>query len=852
MINIIKDYYNVIKLQDGYEVVDNKSFIKTRNLILKMKEQGFNKNVNILIKNPKYQHGFNDLKELKGLVDFKEVDLVDILREKLSIELEGITSSDIVSSIGTKEINSFIKHYNKAFTFKQNVIMFRFNMNNINFLKDVDDFVNFVLKNIDIINRMKREKNKTLKYLFDEAKGLNNGEDFLIFLNNVIHSKSTDEYVKSIIYNILFKDYKEFEKEIIGKPSVYREFNFKIEEETLNILIKKYANYLEELNLELTSKGNKIYIFEITDDEKLMNSIERATGVLEYEFNFFLNFIINKVPNINNGNLSELEPFIYLIENKFYYLLKYNDQAYQKISMVKKLIEKMKKIYQLKTEIDSIDSIDKWFNFYSNQYLTIKNDLSRENDIFQLLEIVFVDKRSVEKLKFEINKILTYVNLKYEEYLFNNYKNIHIQDKGRYSISSVLSKISNHANKKIILLVIDAMKWSIWEIVKNILEGLGYEQVNEDEFIIALIPTVTNISRLSLFSGNKYKTIIDEKSKGLYSFSYNDEHKHLKRFFKNVNIGFAIGGKEKFRELIDEDRDLYAFIYSESDKVLHGLTDINEHIIYYILKEQLDNIVKEMENKSDEEFYLIITTDHGTIDINNLEGISIEKHVFQFLEKYSIDFNFHGKYIRVFSDSMISENIYNEIYRYFKGLNYFYILRIEDFDRFFLPKIENGKYNLFYLICKYNYYLKNSTKSSNTHGGFSMDETIIPFAVFTKKSKDIRKVYISLDGNLFYNTNSELKVKIVNPNDFDIKNLHLSIKPLINDYVIDYIGKRATKDFKINLIPREMGTIKVDISIKYSKFGQEMKITDTKMIEIKEDLKTRISEDIKRSRRLDF
>ena len=49
-----------------------------------------------------------------------------------------------------------------------------------------------------------------------------------------------------------------------------------------------------------------------------------------------------------------------------------------------------------------------------------------------------------------------------------------------------------------------------------------------------------------------------------------------------------------------------------------------------------------------------------------------------------------------------------------------------------------------------------------------------------------------------------------------------------------------------------MGTIKVDISIKYSKFGQEMKITDTKMIEIKEDLKTRISEDIKRSRRLDF
>ena len=47
---------------------------------------------------------------------------------------------------------------------------------------------------------------------------------------------------------------------------------------------------------------------------------------------------------------------------------------------------------------------------------------------------------------------------------------------GKYSILSALSKISKYSNEKTVLLVIDAMRWDIWEIAQNILEGHGYVQ----------------------------------------------------------------------------------------------------------------------------------------------------------------------------------------------------------------------------------------------------------------------------------------------------------------------------------------------------------------------------------------
>ncbi|NMB28218.1 MAG: PglZ domain-containing protein, partial [Tissierellia bacterium] len=616
-------------------------------------------------------------------------------------------------------------------------------------------------------------------------------------------------------------------------------------------LLNSNNEYLEELNLELIKKEKQLYLFNSLDNN-FSNFISRVTGVLKHEFNFVIEFIIHKISNKDFMDIEKVEALIFKTETKFEYLIYQDNRAKKTIYLLKNLINKIKTLNSMEKEMGNLVTIEKWFDFYTTKYMIIKNDLDKDNNIYEIIDNIVEDNRIRISLKQRVNLIIDKINKQYETFLYNNFDNIHRQNMGKYSILSALSKISKYSNEKTVLLVIDAMRWDIWEIAQNILEGHGYVQENKDDFLVAMIPTITSISRLSLFSGNKYKTIIDEKMNNVYEYDYRDESKHLKRFFKGKKVGFTIGGKEKFNRLMDKDLDIYAFIYSESDAVLHGLTDINKDIIYYILKEQIDNIIKEVENRFDDKFNIVVTTDHGTIDIKNSKGIYLENTVTSYLKNYSINYSNHGKYIRIFSMDSIDKENYDEIHSYFKDLDYFHIITIEDMTKYYLPKKEKDEYNLFYLICKYKYHIGSTTRSTNTHGGFSMNETLIPFAVFQKELENIKELDIVIISNLVYKTNSKLTIKVINPNDFNIRNINLSIKPFINKYKIDFIKRESSIEFEINIIPEVHGTVDLNTTIDYEKLGREIHETKTIQIDVKEDLKTRISKDIKKSRRLDF
>lgn len=851
MINIIKDFDNVLDSKSTIEVVDNYTYIQSRILIVNMKNEKFKKDAIIVVKNSKYEYGYYDLKYLEDFIQFKEVNLVETLKGNLDIKLMGVSCEDILSTKINKQIQLFIDSYDDKYSYFQNVIMFNFKINNMDFMKDVDSFVSFILSNIEMIEIMKDEKNMTLEYLKMEGKNISSRKDFMWFLDILDYETDTEEYVKVIIFNELFKNYKEFEKETIGKPKNHKNTNFIIENEIFQELLYRYNKYIDKLNLNLIKKERQLYLFSSLNDSMFNKFIERATGILRHEFDFAIKYIVDKISNMKFEDIQALEAHVYGLEYKFQSLIRMDDEVKKIIFALKGFISKINILNKMLDEVENLNSIDKWADFYINKYMAVKNDLDKDNNIYEIIDIIVVDEVAKEKIEDKVNKILDNINDKYENFLYDNFENIHRHDRGRYSISNALSKMSYYSDEKIVFLVIDAMRWDIWQIAKGILEEYGYIQKNDDEFLVSMIPTVTSVSRLCLFSGNKYKTIIEEKANNLYEFDYRDEEKHFKRFLKGKKVGFSIGGKEKFNQLIDKDLDIYAFIYSESDAVLHGLTDLNKEIIYYILKEQLNNIIKKAENKFGDSMRIVITTDHGTVDIKNSKGIRMERAVKEYLECYSIDYNSHGKYIRVFSKEKVSSSIYNEMLDCFKGQDCFHIITRDDMDKFFLPKEENKGYNLFYLICQYNYHI-NSATSSNTHGGFSMNETIIPFGVFEKELEDVMDLEVTISGELVYDNDSKLIVKIFNPNDFDIKDAHLSIKFFIYDYRMDFIEKKSYSEFEIGIIPKEQGLVDTNITIKYDKFGENFEMTKDMKIEVKEDLKTRISKDIKKSRRLDF
>ena len=852
MINIINDFNNILHNENGIEIVDDNSFLAARQIISLQKEKRFKDDINIIIKRKKYEKGFEDLKNLEDFVKFKEIDLINILEKDLGISLKGVNTSEVIFTGVNNRLKEFEKFYLPEYKFFQNVIMFNFNLKSMDRLSNIELAIEFIFKNIELIEEMKKEKNSTLEYLKKELSTIAEIEDFLWFINILDYDANMEEYIKVIIFNELFRNYKDFEKEIINKPSIYRIVHIPLSNTIYNELLEKNLIYLEELNLELIKKERQLYLFNSLDYDNFNNFLNRSTGILWHEFNYAFNFIIHEILNMNFVDIGEIEPLIFKLEYKFQGLLNLDEEIEHKVDLAKKLINKIKILGTMDEDKKSFKTIEEWFDFYINKYMLVKNDLDRENNIYEIINEIIEDKNMKVELKNKVDSILDNVNKEYETFIYNNFDTIHTQDKGKYSISSAISKLTRYSNEKIIFLVIDAMRWDIWEIAQSILEDNGYAKKTNDDFLVGMIPTVTSISRLSLFSGNKYKTIMDEKTKGIYEYDYRDEAKHLERFFKGKDVGFVIGGKDKFNQLILEDRDIYSFIYSESDAVLHGLTDINKDVIYYILKEQIDNIVEQIEDKPDESFKIVLTTDHGTIDIKNSTGINLEKTIGNYLKGYSIKLSNHGKYIRIFSEDEIEPEVYNELYEYFTELGYFHIIDKDNMPKYFLPNRERDGYNLFYLICKYNYHIGSTTKSSNTHGGFSMNETLIPFAVFEKEIGDIKELDVEIISNLRYKENSQMLVKIINPNDFDIRNCKLSLEPFVKNYKIDYIKRQNYVEFEINIIPEKYGLIELDIDMEYIRLGEIVRNEKVLEIIIEEDLKTKISKDIKKSRRLDF
>ncbi len=848
MIKIIKDFYNTLEKKDGKIIVNNnKSYIESRIYISAAKNNNFKDDIDIIIQKPKYKDGYYDLEDMDKLVRFEEINLIQYIEENLSINLLGISNEDIrLSRIG-KKLNIFTMNYNKHYNFYQNIIMFNFKTRNIMFCKDANSLVNFVLDNIELIDQFKLEKNITLEYLKNEVKGLSQSRGFLWFIDILDYKTNTEKYIETIIFSEIFKGYKEFEKEIIGKLNGYEIVSFNLEQEILDKLLIQNIDYLEKLNYRLMEKEKQLYLFTSLNDETFNTFIESFTGILEFEFNTVFEYIIRKFPDFSIKDIEEMEGYAYLIENKFQKLISMNANAKDKIVSLKSLITKFKILSNMRENINCFDKISHWINFYKNQYMFVKNDLYKQNNIYYLIYKTTsnqLKKSLIEK----VDTIIDYINNKYEEFIYKNFAYIHNEKK--FSISNALSQISYYSNN-IVFFVIDAMRWDIWEIVKDIFEEYGYIQNNINDALISMVPTVTSISRLSLFAGNKYRTIIEEKAENAYSFDYRNEEKHFKRFFKNKVVNFGIGGKKTFNCIMEEDADIYAFIYSEADDVIHGLSDLNKEVIYYMLKEQIENIINKVENNLKGDAKVVVTTDHGSIELKKSKGIYIEKFLKDYLESHSINYDIHGKYIRIYSDVDVSNRVYNEIYDYFKQQGFYHIISRDRMNDFYLPKEENGEYNLLYLMCKYGYHI-GTTKGSNTHGGISMNETIIPFGVFGKEIKDVKDLELSIEGDLTYNFSSKAIVKIYNQNNFDITNALLSVTPFVYDYTIDLIEKKSYKQVELNIIPDRQGIVSSRIILKYNKYGNEFELFKHSEIKVNEDLKTRISKGIKNSRRLDF
>ena len=366
---------------------------------------------------------------------------------------------------------------------------------------------------------------------------------------------------------------------------------------------------------------------------------------------------------------------------------------------------------------------NEWYEIYKKLiYWELELEKTGDESIAQILEMQKSEANS---------QYFKFVKENYKNWISGNNSPLMSHNIIRNKVVNILSE-----NKPTYMILIDNLRYDQWKIIEPfILEDFI---ITNDELYTSILPTSTQYSRNSIFSGllpleienrypNKWKNDSDEGGKNLFENDFLlDNLQRLGK--KEAKTSYTkITNIESGRKTISKVQNmktnsLNVIVYNFVDMLSHARTDMK------VIKELADDdsayrsltaswfshspLKEIMKEISKQDANLVITTDHGTINVN--------------------------KPSRVIGDRDVNSNL-----RYKQGKNLNFqkndVFVINNPNEFHLPSQNISSKFIFaksdmYFVYQNNYNkFANLYKNTYQHGGISMEEMLIP--VISLKSK---------------------------------------------------------------------------------------------------------------------
>jgi len=503
-------------------------------------------------------------------------------------------------------------------------------------------------------------------------------------------------------------------------------------------LLKPHIIFLEQKNYKVTTCKSGTEALEILDD-----------------INFDIVFLDENMPGLSGlETLNEIKerkdtlPIVMITKSEEEYIME--EAIGNKIAdYLIKPVNPNQILLSLKKNLDHSRLVsEKTTSNYQQEFRKIAMDLSMVNTfeewaaLYQKLVYWELQLENIEDIgMFEIlESQKNEANTQFGKFIDKNYPSWFEAHTDAPTMSHTLfkDKIAPEISKEqpTLLVVIDNLRYDQWKAFEPIINNY-YKKEKEIPFY-SILPTATQYARNAIFSGlmpsdmerlhpEYWKNDTDEGGKNLHEEDFLREQlkrlglSHLKHeYYKITNLKNGKKLVDNFKSL--KENDLTVVVYNFVDMLSHSKTEMdvvkelasNDKAYRSLTQSWFKNspLLEMVQQAQQLGFKLILTTDHGTINVKNPS--------------------------KVIGDRDTSLNL-----RYKTGRSLSYeakdVLVAKNPKSIHLPSISMNssfifaKNDLFFAYPNnYNHYV-SYYRNTYQHGGVSLEEMIIPFVVLNPK-----------------------------------------------------------------------------------------------------------------------